>query len=684
MSYLIRVLAICLAVRLSSVDAWEHGAGPAPNNGAARQFIVFDPTVAGNPAVAQAVPLDRTGWTATADSSQSGNAASSVLDGDTGTIWHTAYDPTVAQLPHNIVIDMKAAKWINGVTIMPRQDGNNGNIGQHTIEVSQDGTNWGSPVATGTYLNDKSLKTTIFGNRLARYVRITARTEAQSDANQWTSAAEINILAGPDPILPPGQWSGTIDFPIVPAAAAVVPRTGKVLAWSAWAATQFGGSPGGYTLTATYDPATGVVSQRRVSNTAHDMFCPGISMDFNGRPVVTGGNDAAKTSIYDPIADTWTSGSNMKISRGYQSSTTLSDGRIFTIGGSWSGGNGGKNGEVYNPSSNTWTLLRSATVANMLTKDRGGVYRADNHAWLFGWKNGFVFQAGPSINMNWYGTSGSGSVKLSGPRASDVDAMNGNAVMYDAVAGKILTMGGGQHYQAAPGIPNTHVITINNPNASATVTKVANMAYARAFGNAVVLPDGKVFVSGGQGWAEPFTDNTAVYYPELWDPATQTWTVMAPNAVPRTYHSIGLLLNDATVLIGGGGLCGNCPTNHFDAEIWSPPYLFNADGSRATRPRITAVTPTTSGNAEVAVGGTLTVRTDSAVSKFSLVRMGSATHTVNTDHRRVPLTGTRTTTNQYSVKLPTDAGVLLPGYWMLFVMNDRGTPSLGFTVKVKL
>jgi len=47
----------------------------------------------------------------------------------------------------------------------------------------------------------------------------------------------------------------------------------------------------------------------------------------------------------------------MKIPRGYQASATLSDGRMFTIGGSWSGGWGGKNGEVYNVTSNTWSLL---------------------------------------------------------------------------------------------------------------------------------------------------------------------------------------------------------------------------------------------------------------------------------------------------------------------------------------
>ena len=100
----------------------------------------------------------------------------------------------------------------------------------------------------------------------------------------------------------------------------------------------------------------------------------------------------AKTSVYVPSSNSWASRANMQIPRGYQSSTTCSDGRIFTIGGSWSGPLGGKNGEIYNPTANTWTLLPGCPVAPMLTNDNQGIFRSDNHAWLFGWKSGSVFQ----------------------------------------------------------------------------------------------------------------------------------------------------------------------------------------------------------------------------------------------------------------------------------------------------
>jgi galactose oxidase len=280
---------------------------------------------------------------------------------------------------------MKASYNVNAVSLQQRPSDNaNGRIGGHKIEVSIDNTSW-QIAAVGTYNNDATTKKTFFVARPARYVRITATSEAQSAANQWTSIAEINIFQDTmysPPMVGKGVWEKTVDFPLIPAAVSLLPD-GKVLLWSAYAKDNFGGQRG-FTQTGIYNPATGESSQLQVSNTQHDMFCPGISLDFNGRVIVTGGSDDAKTSIYDPSSGAWTPGSNMRISRGYQSTATCSDGRIFNIGGSWSGGTGGKNGEIYSPATNAWSLIQNALVSPMLTADRGGVFRSDNHAWLFG------------------------------------------------------------------------------------------------------------------------------------------------------------------------------------------------------------------------------------------------------------------------------------------------------------
>lgn len=175
----------------------------------------------------------RTGWTVTVDSFQPGNEGINVLDGNTGSIWHTQWTPNNAALPHVITIDMKTTINVNGLTYLPRQDGNsNGNIGQHTIQLSSDGTTF-TPVAFGTYLDDSSLKTTPFTTAPARYVRLSAQTEA-GGRGPWTSVAEINILSAATyakPATSGGIWGATIDFPIVPAAAAVLHDSGKVVMW---------------------------------------------------------------------------------------------------------------------------------------------------------------------------------------------------------------------------------------------------------------------------------------------------------------------------------------------------------------------------------------------------------------------------------------------------------------------
>lgn len=624
-----------------------------------------------------ATQIDRSGWTVTADSSQAGNAAANVLDGASNTFWHTQFNPNLSPLPHSITIDMKQTYQVTSLSYLPRQDGSsNGNVGQHTMQLSTDGVNYAPPVAIGTYLDDSVLKTTIWAPAPARYVKFTALTEA-GGRGPWTSAAEINVFSSTVAAPPPagvGKWSPTIDLPLVPASCGLEHDSGKMLLWSSYAPNTFG--KGGLTQTATYDPTTGIVSQMTVTNTGHDMFCEGLSTDFAGRFIITGGSNAPKTSIYRPSVNTFYVGATMQTPRGYQAQTTLSDGRIFTIGGSWSGVVGNKNGEIYDTGADTWTTLPGCPVAPMLTNDAQGVYRSDNHGWLFAWKGGSVFQAGPSRAMNWYGTTGGGSRNTAGLRANDDDAMNGNAVMYDAVNGKILTVGGAPSYQDSSATTNAHVITIGNPGTIPTVVKVSSMTYPRAFANGVVLPDGKVLVVGGETIAKPFSDDTAQLIPELWDPATLTFTAGAPMAIPRTYHSIGILMADGTVLVGGGGLCGACSTNHFDAQVYSPPYMFNKSGSRAVRPVINSISAAT-----VPVGGTFTATVNTVAISFAMIRYSTVTHTVNTDQRRIKITPI-ITGSTYTLRLPSDPGILLPGFWLLFALDSAGVPSVAQTIKI--
>ena len=628
-------------------------------------------------------------WTATADSYEIGYPPSYAIDGNVNTFWHTPWDPITVQLPHWLIIDMKQDYLVNSISYQPRQDGTpNGNVGGHTISFSRDGETFGKPKCIGTWRDDNSTKTSIFEATKVRYVKLTALTEAGS-RGPWSSVAEFKVYttttAAPAHTgVGGGRWSPTIDFPLVPVSAALEynegPKSGTILVWSSFAAsTFFGNGAAGQTLTASFDPTSQTVSQRTVTNTQHDMFCEGLSLDQRGRIISTGGNSAAKTSIFTPSAQAWSSAPDMQTPRGYHSTVSLSDGRIFTIGGSWSGGEGNKNGEIYSVAANTWTALPGCPVAPMLTNDAQGVYRADNHAWLFGWKQGWVFQAGPSKAMNWYNPNGNGGQQTAGLRGNDGDSMCGNAVMYDAIAGKILTVGGATSYQGVNSTANAHVITLSAQGTTPQVQNINPMSYQRIFANSVVMPNGNVFITGGQVYGQPFSDDTAILTPEVWVASTGDFIKVAPQAIPRNYHSTAILLADATVFSGGGGLCGSCATNHYDAQVYSPGYLFNADGSHAIRPIINTVNGGTTAN--IAAGGTLTAITTGQVSYWSMIRMASTTHTVNTDQRRIPLTATRKG-NAWTMTVPDDRGVAIPGAWMLFAMDQNYVPSIAKYVMV--
>ena len=98
---------------------------------------------------------------------------------------------------------------------------------------------------------------------------------------------------------------------------------------------------------------------------------------------------------------------------------------------------------------------------------------------------------------------------------------------------------------------------------------------------------------GGNTSGLKFNDTGSILTPEIWNPTNGQWRVMADASVPRNYHSLALLLPDGRVLSGGGGLGGG---DHRDAQLFTPPMLFNPDGSPATRPVLSTAPAAIGGN----------------------------------------------------------------------------------------
>jgi hypothetical protein len=140
------------------------------------------------------------------ETSFSNDAASNAFDGNPGTMWHTEWQGSGP--PHELQIDLGGTYPVSGFRYLPRQFGNsNGRIASYQFYVSQDGSNWGTAVASGTWPNTSSEQQVTFSPKTGRFVRIRALSEV--NGGPWTSIAELNVIAGSGSVPPPPP-SGTM------------------------------------------------------------------------------------------------------------------------------------------------------------------------------------------------------------------------------------------------------------------------------------------------------------------------------------------------------------------------------------------------------------------------------------------------------------------------------------------
>jgi hypothetical protein len=189
---------------------------------------------------------------------------------------------------------------------------------------------------------------------------------------------------------------------------------------------------------------------------------------------------------------------------------------------------------------------------------------------------------------------------------------------------------------------------------------------------ATLLPSGKMLVSAGS--TEDENAATAVLQAELYDPATNSFSSAGSNDFARLYHNVQLLLPDATVVLAGGNPQQGVYENHI--EVYKPAYLFNSDGSPAARPSISGAPAT------VSYGNSFTVQTaNTDIGSVVLLRPGSVTHSFDMEQRFVGLSFT-TGNGELTVNLPSNSNLVPPGYYMLFLVNNSGVPSIASFIKV--
>jgi len=450
-----------------------------------------------------------------------------------------------------------------------------------------------------------------------------------------------------------GSWSAPFAWPLI-AAHAVMTPDGRVLTYG----TDGNGNQTGFFIYDIWDPSAGPTgahltlpnisgtdifcSSQVVMAGSGDIFIAGGDNYVNGGTTNTGNNNS---NVFTPSSNSLARGNNMNRARWYSSSTTLLNGEIYVQGGS----GGGDLPEI-----------RDATGALRLLPNVNTSGYASNFPRNFLAPDGRVFGFDTSGKMYYVSPSGSGLLTPVG-QLPGATSWTSSAAMYQP--GRILQIGGA----------SSAALTIDINGGAPVVTTTQSMSTQRQWVSATVLPDGKVLGTGGSVVENQLSGVNNIA--EIWNPATGTWTQGASAVNARLYHSGALLLADASVLILGGGAPD--PLKNLNAEIYYPPYLFDAAGARAARPTIISAPDT------VVPGATFQVGYAGAggISRVSFIKTGSITHSVNMDQRQIQLPFSANGA-LLDVQLPSRAGDLPPGYYLLFVLNDQGVPSVARTIRV--
>ncbi len=417
---------------------------------------------------------------------------------------------------------------------------------------------------------------------------------------------------------------------------------------------------------AVWDPASGIITTQSLG---WDMFCNGMISLWNGQQLIAGGTlqylpylGSPKASIYDSLSGTFNDLPNMADGRWYPTLTELSDGSVMVFSGLGQTGLTNYTVEIYNLNTG-WSPAYTAPWVPPL------------YPRLHLLPNGSVFYSGASASSRYFYPASDTWSEIVAVTNLNSARVYGSSVLlpltpannYDP---RVMLLGGG-----SPNATNTtEIIDLGTVNPAWQWGPP--MSQARVEMDAVLLPNSKILALNGSAVDEDTT--TASLQADLIDPDALTLLPAGQESYPRVYHSNALLLPNATVAVLGGNPRQGSWEPHI--EIYSPPYLFNPDSSPAYQPQIASVTPGT-----IDYGATFQVKTPDAASIASMVLIppGTPTHAFDNSAREVGLNFTQSN-GGLSVTAPPSSSIAPPGYYMLFMVNNSGVPSIGSFIQLAL
>ena len=505
---------------------------------------------------------------------------------------------------------------------------------------------------------------------------------SQDDLANWGDAflSAPRFQTGDGAALRPirGEWLAADAWPLDPIQAALL-DTGELLTFSSAIATGPGtlptSDPHGTTVADVYDPSTG--THIAADHPSEEVYGAALGRLSTGELMALGGYGgrvaghapagADQLSRFDSTSRSWIPADAPGQARHAAAGLTLGDGSFLAVGG----GDGGAINTVPALFDGTsWAELPGADLGPWLDVGIGFVDGLFPFVHLG--PTGDVVVAGWDLNLGVFDTEGAGSWSFQGQRES-MERIWGSAASLGSE--RILLLGGVDRFSSVPDAARSAVV-IDVSGPVPAVSSAGDMMFRRADHDATVLADGTVLVTGGSRRHSAISTATAVRVAEIWDPVTGDWTFCAASSEPRGYRSTSILLPDATVWTGGGATSPG--VGSLTSEVFHPPYLFSSTGLPAARPQIVSAPE------DVGYGEAFQVQlgVSAAISRVTLVRVGSATHGINSDQRclEVPFTQSGSALDLTS---PVSGNVAPPGAYMLFVIDGDGVPSVASMLRLR-
>lgn len=417
------------------------------------------------------------------------------------------------------------------------------------------------------------------------------------------------------------------------------------------------------------------------------IFCAGHAYLPNGMVAIFGGNFGGNNGagarfalVFDPWSEKWLRQQDMATGRWYPTVVEGPDGRQIIMSGQTELGWGIPTPLIERfPTANAEVPYeKNYTEGNPVEQWTGtdAPYRMD-YPQLFSLNDGRIYGFGRDADQQFVFDPVKQTRTQLPNRPDGGLRMYGSAVaLPNGTKGpdSVLVLGGDKDD------PNTYLFS------GGRWTKSTPRAFGRAMDDTLILPNGLLFTVNGSygirnyGFGDLNPNSDLKYRQTEMRDATGKWTLGPAQRLPRGYHSNAVLLPDGRIMVTGDELqeLANNPdiknlAMNGSIEIYEPPYLF-----QGPRPELTSVPNTPIGYDQYFPVGT----TSTGISKAVLIAPITSTHSVDTSQRYLELTIANTGRNQLLLRSPANAQAAPPGYYMLFLLDAKGVPSVAQWVQL--